>query len=123
MVAPLAKIIRRLSGFTTGEKPLIVSLLPGSIIHLKPLGTSKAEEASVDALTLYERLRAVPDASPAQEDPTESERPSDHAVLRRLREKATIILAQDEVAGRESYLTTVRVLALIKSLEEEFGET
>jgi len=122
MVASITKVIRRLSGFNAGDKPLVVSLLPGGIVHLKPLGTSRAEEASVDALTLYQRLRAVPDPSPVQEETKEGDRPSNHAVLRRLKEKACMVMGPDEVAGKEAYYVTVRVLALIRSLEEEFAE-
>ncbi len=124
MVAPLSKIIRRLSGFSIGDKPLVVSLLPGGIIHLKPHSTSRAEEASIDALALYEQLRA-PSAPPAEEKATEKpgEPLSNYAVLQRLRERVPTVLAPEEgETGRESYLTSVRVLALVRLLEEEFAE-
>jgi len=117
MVASLDKLIRRLTGHQVNGADLTVALVPGTGIVLKPLGSPKSEEVSVDTLVLYNLLR-----QPAKEE-TPGVHPDDHVVAQRLSELAAVVLSTEEekeASPRERYLVTVRVQELCRRLREEF---
>lgn len=119
MVASLDKLIRRLTGYKVNGVDLTVALVPGTGIVLKPLGSPKSEEASVDTLELYTLLRQ-PKAEEAQ-----GKHIDDHVVAQRLLELAAVTVSQtemDEATQRERYLVTVRVTEICRRLREEIAE-
>ncbi len=119
MVASLDKLIRRLTGYKVNGADLTVSLAPGVGIVLKPLGSPKADEVSVDTLALYNLLRVPP------KEETQGNHVDNHAVAARLLELSTITVSQvemDEATQRERYLTTVRVQELCRRLRDEIAD-
>lgn len=122
MVAPLEKNIRRLSGHSVAGVELTVTLVPGGTVEVKPLGAPRSEEVSVDVGTLYRLLRPAPAPEPLQ-TPAEAPDDTNHAVCRRLLELAAVALSpeESEAAGRERYLTTVRVRELVRRVTAEFS--
>ncbi len=116
MIASLDKTIRRLTGFKVGDADLTVSLVPGTGIVLKPLGSPKAEEVSVNALELYQLLQDRKRPPDAVETPPEAM--DELPMVRRLLELSAIVRSpeEDSATERERYLTTVRVRSLVQRL-------
>jgi hypothetical protein len=120
MVAPISKIVRRISGFMVGDKPLTVSLIPGGSIQLKPLGSPKAEEVSVNADALYELLRK-PQGSESAEPTSDL-----GVVLKRLKELIPIKVADDPdsqmIGPKLQYAAHGILAAAIRHMEQDLQD-
>ena len=118
MIPPITKIIKRDSGFKTGDRSLIVAMMPGGVISIKPIGAPKSEEVAFNVAEAYEaRKSAAAVATPV------GDRLEDRAVIKRLQELAMTVHVDgpdgEDLGSKGRYLAVSGLQAILRRLQDE----